>query len=56
VGEHASDDVLEHLGGRSTVEGTSRRLGKMSLFKVIEDLKRRQRLLEERCFTFSLFR
>ena len=38
MGEHASDDVLEHLGGRSTVEGTSGRLGEMSLSEVFEDL------------------
>ena len=56
VGEHASDDVLEHLGGRSTVEGTSRRLGKMSLSEVVENLNQRQELLTKNCFTLSLFR
>ena len=56
VGKHASDDVLEHLRGRSTVEGPSRRLGKMSLLEVVEDLNCRQRLLTEWQFTLSLFR
>ena len=56
VGEHASDDVLEHLGGSSTVEGTSGRLGKMSLSEVIEDLNRHERVLERQEFTLSLFR
>ena len=38
MGKHTTDDVLEHLRGRSAVERTSGRLGQVTLSEIFKDL------------------
>lgn len=38
MGKHTTDDVLEHLRWRSAVEGTSGRLGQVTLSEIFKDL------------------
>ena len=42
VWEHSADHVLEHLGRRSAVEGTSGRFGQVTFSQVFQNLNKNQ--------------